>query len=140
MTTTPKLGAYNYRFGAIAAGIGIVFSLAVYFLGLEGKDNSINRIVIILIPTIATFVAGMSFKKREDILYDLKNFIKIGVGVFLIYTILYNLYLLLFLKSTSSDETDLMKHFFNILPLSLLKNIILGMLVGLVTGLFTKKN
>ena len=27
METTPKLGSYNYRFGLLTAGIGIVFSL-----------------------------------------------------------------------------------------------------------------
>ncbi len=44
MTTTPKLGTYNYRFGAIAAGIGIVFSLMLYFMDMTYEQSPVIQV------------------------------------------------------------------------------------------------
>ena len=34
MGTSPKLGAYNYRYGAMAGGIGIAFSIMLFFMDM----------------------------------------------------------------------------------------------------------
>jgi len=138
MTTTPKLGTYNYRFGAIAAGISIAFSLIVYFFDF---DYSLTVKATPLITTsIVTILAIYAFRRSEKNKISLNQAIRVGIGVFLFCAILYQLYLFMFLKFTYDTPTQLTENFFKDLPPFLIKNILSGMIVGTVTGIFAKKS
>jgi hypothetical protein len=45
MITSPKLGSYNYRYGAMAGGIGIVFSLILFFMDMTYDQSSIIQLI-----------------------------------------------------------------------------------------------
>lgn len=112
METTPKLGAYNYRYGAMAGGIGIAFSLMLFFMDMTYDRSSIIQIINVLIPASMAVIAITTFKKDNAGLLSLKQAIKLGVGVFLVAGIIGLAYF----------------------------TVLIGLVVGLITGLFTKKS
>ena len=64
MESSPKLGAYNYHFGAIAGGIGIVFSMMLFFMDMTYDQSSVIQAIQILIPASAAVIAITTFKKK----------------------------------------------------------------------------
>lgn len=168
METTPKLGSYSYRFGAIAAGIGILFSLMLYFMDMTYDQSPIIQAVQTLIPAAIAVFAIISFKKDNGGLLALKQAIKLGVGVFLVAGIIGLLYFAIFINFLETDfisntaalqadalreanpeldedviemqQTNTEKFFYISFPFILIMNVIFGLVVGLITGLFTKKS
>lgn len=168
METTPKIGAYNYRFGAVAAGIGIVFSLMLYFMDMTYNQSPVIQTIQTLIPAALAVVAILTFKKDNNSLLSLKQSIKIGVGVFLITGIISLIYFAIFINVVEPDfisktaelQADAMreaqpdldenfiqmqqenteKFFYISFPFILIMNVIFGLIVGLITGLFAKKS
>ena len=168
METTPRIGAYNYRFGAIAAGIGIVFSLMLYFMDMTYDQSPVIKTIQTLIPVAVAVVAILTFKKDNVGLLALKQAIKIGVGVFLIAGIIGLIYLAIFINFLEPDfvsntaqlqaeamreampeldesiiqkqQENTEKFFFVSFPIILIVNVIIGLVVGLVTGLIAKKS
>ena len=163
----PKIGTYNYRFGAIAAGIGIVFSLMLYFMDMTYDQSPVIKVVQSLIPVAVAITAILGFKKENHGLLTLKQSIKIGVGVFLISGIISLLYLAIFINilepdfihNTAALQADTLreakpeldesiiemqqqnteKYFYISFPFILIMNVLFGLITGLVTGLFAKK-
>ena len=107
---------------------------------MDFQNNNVVRLLTILIPTLVSVVAIFLFKSNQQNKIDVRDAVKISVGVFLICAILYQLYLAIFLNYTSNNQSSISTAFFNSLPPVLIKNIILGALIGLTTGLITKKN
>lgn len=168
METTPKIGAYNYRYGAIAAGIGIVFSLMLYFMDMTYNQSKVIQAVQMLIPAVVAAIAILTFKKENQGLLSLKQSIKLGVGVFLVSGIIGLLYLTLFINVIEPDfisntaqlqaealreakpeldenivqmqQENTEKFFYISYPIILIWNAFIGLIVGLVTGLFAKKS
>lgn len=168
METSPKLGTYNYRFGLIAAGIGIVFSLMLYFMGMLYNQSPIIQAINIIIPSTLAILAIQNFKKDNEGLLSLKQSIKMGVGVFLVagiigllfFTILINTIESDFITNTAQMQADALrearpemdesmiqmqqenteKFFYASFPIILVFNLLIGLVVGLVTGIFTKKS
>ena len=73
METSPKLGTYNYRFGLIAAGIGIVFSLMLYFIDMIYNQSPIIQAINILIPSTLAVLAIQNFKKDNNGFLSIKT-------------------------------------------------------------------
>ena len=168
MESSPKLGAYNYRFGAIAGGIGIVFSMMLFFMDMTYDQSSVIQAIQTLIPVSVAVIAIITFKKDNNGLLALKQAIKLGVGVFLVAGIIGLAYLTLFINFIDPDfisntaalqadalreaqptldediiemqQTNTEKYFYIIYPVNLIINVFLGLIVGLLTGLFTKKS
>ncbi len=168
METPLKLGSYNYRFGLIAAGIGIVFSLMLYFMDMIYNQSPIIQAVNILIPSTVAILAILSFKKDNNGLLSLKQSIKLGVGVFLVagiiglvyFAILINTLETDFITNTAQMQADALreaqpeldesiiqmqqenteKFFYVGFPFILIINLVIGLAVGLITGLFAKKS
>ena len=168
METSPKLGTYNYRFGAIAAGIGIVFSIMLFSMDMTYNQSSVIQTINILIPASLSIMAILTFKKDNVGLLSLKQAIKLGVGVFLVAGIIGLTYFTIFInfiepdfitntaalqadalreaQPTMSEEiiemqqTNTEKYFYISYPFILIFNVLIGLLVGLITGLFTKKS
>ncbi|MDA0779660.1 MAG: DUF4199 domain-containing protein [Bacteroidetes bacterium] len=168
METSPKLGTYNYRFGLIAAGIGIVFSLMLYFMDMIYNQSPIIQAINILIPSTLAVLAIQNFKKDNDGFLSIKQSIKIGVGVFLVAGIIGLVYFTLFINTIEPDfisntaqmqadalrearpeleesmiqmqQENTEKFFYVGFPVILIFNLFIGLIIGLVTGLFTKKS
>ena len=168
METSLKLGTYNYRFGLIAAGIGIVFSLMIYFMDMLYNQSPVIQAINILIPSTLAILAIQTFKKDNDGLLSLKQSVKMGVGVFLVAGIIGLLYFTVFINiiepdfitNTAQMQADALrearpemqentiqmqqenteKFFYASFPIILIFNLLIGLIVGLVTGIFTKKS
>jgi uncharacterized membrane protein len=168
MEISPKLGAYNYRFGAIAGGIGIAFSIMLFFMDMTYDQSSIIQAIQTLIPASVAVIAITTFKKDNNGLLALKQAIKLGVGVFLVagiiglayFTLFINFIELDFISNTAALQADTLreaqptldeeiiemqqtnteKFFYISYPVILILNVFLGLIVGLLTGLFTKKS
>lgn len=168
METSPKLGTYNYRFGAIAAGIGIVFSIMLFSMDMTYDQSSVIQTINILIPASLAIMAILTFKKDNVGLLSLKQAIKLGVGVFLVSGIIGLTYFTIFINFIEPDfitntaalqadalreaqptmdediiemqQTNTEKYFYISYPFILIFNVLIGLLVGLITGLFTKKS
>lgn len=166
METSPKLGPYNYRFGLIASGIGIAFSLMLYFMDMTYNQSPVIQTTQTLIPAVVAVIAILAFKKDNGGLLSLKQSIKIGIGVFLIAGIVGIIYFALFINflepefitKTALLQADAMrasmpeldesviemqqenteKFFYVSFPFILIMNVLIGLVVGLVTGLFAK--
>jgi uncharacterized membrane protein len=168
METSPKLGTYNYRFGAIAAGIGIVFSIMLFSMDMTYNQSSVIQVINILIPASLAIMAILTFKKDNAGLLSLKQAIKLGVGVFLVAGIIGLTYFTIFINFIEPDyiantaalqadalreaqptmdediiemqQTNTEKFFYISYPFILIINVFIGLIVGLITGLFTKKS
>ena len=168
MEITPKSGTYSYRFGLIAAGTSIVFSLMLYFMDMTYNQPPIIQAINVLIPTTLAVLAIVNFKKDNQGLLSLKQSIKMGVGVFLITAIIGLFYFAIFINviepdfvtntaqlqaetlretnpelgvdgfQTQQDITE--KFFYMIFPFILITNVIIGLVTGLVTGFFSKNS
>lgn len=166
METSPKLGPYNYRFGLIASGIGIAFSLMLYFMDMTYNQSPVIQTTQTLIPAVVAVIAILAFKKDNGGLLSLKQSIKIGIGVFLIAGIVGIIYFAFFINflepefitKTALLQADAMrasmpeldesviemqqknteKFFYVSFPFILIMNVLIGLVVGLVTGLFAK--
>jgi hypothetical protein len=168
MNSTPRLGSYNYRFGLIAAAIGIMFSLMLYFMDMMYHQSSAIQAINILIPTALSILAILTFKKDNHGLLSIKQSVKVSVGVFLVSGIIGLIYFAFFINiiepdfisNTAKMQADKLlemqpeldddfiqsqqenteKFFYISFPFILIINIIIGVVVGFVTGLFVKKN
>ena len=168
METSPKLGSYNYRFGAIAAGIGIVFSIMLFSMDMTYNQSPVIQTVQTLIPAAVAVIAILTFKKDNSGLLSLKQSIKLGVGVFLVAGIIGLIYFAIFINvlepdfitNTAQLQADTLresrpeigedmiqmqqenteKYFYISFPFILIMNVLIGLVVGLITGLFAKKN
>ena len=168
METSPKLGAFNYRYGAMAGGIGIVFSIILFFMDMTYDQSPVIQAINILIPASMAVMATLTFKKDNTGLLSLKQAIKLGVGVFFVAAIIGLTYFTVFINFVETDyisntaamqadalreaqptmdediiemqQTNNEKYFYTIYPVILIINVFIGLIVGLVTGLFTKKS
>ena len=168
METSLKLGPYSYRFGIIAAGIGIAFSLMLYFMNMMYEQSPVIQAINVLIPTAVAVFAITKFKKDNNGLLALKQSIKLGTGIFLVTGIISLLYFALFINVVEPDfitntaqlQADMLretqpdldesfiqmqqdnteKFFYISFPFILIINIIIGLVVGLITGLIAKNN
>ena len=168
METSPKLGTYNYRYGAMAGGIAIVFSIMLFFMDMTYDQSPVIQAINILIPASMAVMATLTFKKDNTGLLSLKQAIKLGVGVFLVAAIIGLAYFTVFINFIETDfisntaamqadalreaqptmdediiemqQTNTEKYFYMSYPVILIINVFIGLIVGLVTGLFTKKS
>ncbi len=169
MTTKPKLGSYNYKFGAIAAAIGIVFSLMLHFMDMTYEQSPVIQFISYLIPVVLVIMAILSFKKNNGGLLSIGQSLKIGVGVFFVSGIIGFLHLLIYSNTLEPDFTanfaqiqadaireakpeldeniiqiqqeSIQKYFYiGYFIFFLIPSLIVGLLVGLFTGLFAKKS
>ena len=167
METSPKLGTYNYRYGAMAGGIAIVFSIMLFFMDMTYDQSPVIQAINILIPASMAVMATLTFKKDNTGLLSLKQAIKLGVGVFLVaaiivlayFTVFINFIETDFISNTAAMQADALREaqptmdediiemqqtntekYFYIISYPLIINVFIGLIVGLVTGLFTKKS
>ena len=168
METSPKLGTYNYRYGAMAGGIAIVFSIMLFFMDMTYDQSPVIQAINILIPASMAVMATLTFKKDNTGLLSLKQAIKLGVGVFFVAAIIGLTYFTVFINFVETDyisntaamqadalreaqptmdediiemqQTNTEKYFYISYPVILIINVFIGLIVGLVTGLFTKKS
>jgi predicted ABC-type sugar transport system permease subunit len=131
-------------------------------------QSSVIQAIQTLIPASAAVIAIITFKTDNNGLLALKQAIKLGVGVFLVAGIIGLAYFTLFINFIEPDfisntaalqadalreaqptldediiemqQTNTEKFFYISYPVILILNVFLGLIVGLLTGLFTKKS
>ena len=131
-------------------------------------QSPVIQAINILIPASMAIMAILTFKKDNTGLLSLKQAIKLGVGVFLVAGIIGLAYFTVFINFIETDfisnnaamqanamreaqpnmdediiemqQTNIEKYFYISYPVILIINVFIGLMVGLVTGLFTKKS
>jgi len=142
--------------------------MMLFFMDMTYDQSSVIQAIQTLIPVSVAVIAIITFKKDNNGLLALKQAIKLGVGVFLVAGIIGLAYLTLFINFIDPDfisntaalqadalreaqptldediiemqQTNTEKYFYISYPVILIINVFLGLIVGLLTGLFTKKS
>lgn len=163
-----KTGKFSLQFGVIAGLIGVVFGVMLYSMELHYEQTWVTTLVDFLIITTFTIIAVSQFKKANGGLLSLKEGLKIGTGVGLIFGILSILYFAILTNVIEPDYMDkvneisrvkafeanpkltqeqwdqgmeMQKKFFWLgYPVYLIWYAILGLIAGLIGGLSLKKS
>ena len=140
----------------------------LFFMDMTYDQSPVIQAINILIPASMAIMAILTFKKDNTGLLSLKQAIKLGVGVFLVAGIIGLAYFTVFINFIETDfisnnaamqanamreaqpnmdediiemqQTNIEKYFYISYPVILIINVFIGLMVGLVTGLFTKKS
>ena len=169
MTSTPTVRSFAYKYGIIISIITIAFSLMIHFMDLTYSGSIVPQIVNYVVSATCIIIAIVSFRSANGGLLSLSQAVKIGTATALVSAIFTVVYFLLFTNviepdfveklgtevtakqiaernpQLSSDEiqqaVDMQAQFFWVsYPFILIVYSLYGLVVGLVTGLFTKRN
>jgi len=163
----PKTGKFALNYGLIAGGIGIVFSLMIFFMDMLYDPNQLKNWIPTIILIVVIVLAVIAFKKANDGLLNISQGLKVSVGVALVAAILGIIYLILLvnvlepdfaeknaeatralmtttypeLTSEQIDQNIEMqnKFFWIAYPFILIINCLVGLVVGLIVSLIMKK-
>ncbi|EIJ37221.1 hypothetical protein JoomaDRAFT_0161 [Galbibacter orientalis DSM 19592] len=166
--TQPTTGKFAIRFGLILGGIGIIFSLMLYFMDMQYDQGMGKQIVstVFLVAIIA--LAIFQFKKANGGYLTLGEALKTGIGTALIGAVITVIYLLLYVNVIDPDfstkiadiaragmiennpeltqeqidtAVEMQQKFFWVTyPIIFIFNIFIGFIVSLITGLILKKS
>jgi len=162
----PKTGKFALNYGLILGGVSLVFGILLYTQDLHTSQSSGIMIFSIVIAAIATFLGIQAFKKANGGYLTLGQALKVGAGIALIsgiIAILFNYVLVTFLDTDApskimdarlgpalesgkitQEQFDLqkeqsIKYWWMGYPFLLIFNILIGLALGLISGLILKK-
>lgn len=163
----PTTGKYALTFGLILGAAGVVFSLIQYSMGLLYEKNSAQSIIGILMAVVIIAIGIYNFKKENQGFLEVKEAIKIGTGAGVIAALVSILYLLVLANviepdfwekslelgktamieanpSLTDEQLDqaleMQKKFLWITyPAMIIMNTLLGLVIGVLTGIVLKK-
>lgn len=163
---TTKQISINY--GLLSGMIGVAFSLMLYFMDALYDQSSTTQWISTLISVTLIILGIIAYKKSNEGIISLKQSIKLGVGIALISGLVTCLYMILLANviepnffenlfeiqksaiveqnpQITSDQLDQMvemqKQFAWVTyPTILIMSMFLGLVVGILTGLFVKKS
>ncbi|PRX54364.1 DUF4199 domain-containing protein [Flagellimonas meridianipacifica] len=162
----PKTGKFSLNYGLILGGISLVFGVLLYTQDLHTSQSPGIMIFGIVIAAIVTFLGIQAFKKANGGYLSLGEALKIGAGVALIsaiVAIIYNLVLVNVLDpdapskimdarlgpalesgEITQEQFDQQKEqsinfWWMGYPIILIFNILIGLVLGLISGLILKK-
>ena len=168
-TNTPTIRSFAYKYGIIISIITIAFSLMIHFMDLTYSGSSIPQIVNYVVSAACIIIAIVSFRTANGGLLSLGQSVKIGIGTALVSGLIGVFYLLIFANVIEPDfveklgtevttkqiaekypqltseeiqqQVDMQAQFFWVsYPFILIFSCLYGLVIGLITGLFTKKN
>ncbi|WP_411031969.1 DUF4199 domain-containing protein [Spongiimicrobium sp. 3-5] len=162
----PKTGKFSLNYGLILGALGVAFGIMLYTMDAHYTQEISNTIIGITMM-VAVIVWGIfSYKKANGGFLTLSEALKLGAGIALVAAIIgviYSLILSNFIDPDFAQKTidyrmaeveasgELsaeaiqqqkemsLKFFWMGYPFYLIINIILGLIIALVTGLFMKK-
>ena len=168
-TNTPTIRYFAYKYGIIISIITIAFSLMIYFMDLTYSGSRVPQIVNYVVSAACIIIAIISFRTANGGLLSLGQAVKLGTGTALISGIITVFYMLLFANVIEPDfveklgtevnakqiadkypqltseqiqqQVDMQAQFFWIIyPIILISSCFYGLVIGFLTGLFTKKS
>ena len=168
-TNTPTIRSFAYKYGIIISIITIAFSLMIHFMDLTYSGSSVPQIVNYVVSAACIIIAIVSFRSANGGLLSVRQAVKIGTATALITGVITVLYMLLFANVIEPDfveklgsevtakqmaerfpqmtseqiqqQVDMQSKFFWIsYPFILIFSCLYGLVVGWLTGLFTKRS
>ena len=165
----PNIRSFAYRYGIIISIITISFSLMLHFMGLTYSGSNVPRIVNLVVTAACIIIAIVSFRTANGGLLSLVQAVKLGIGIALISAIITVIYVILFTNVIEPDfvekygnevtakkiaegspqmaseqiqeQVDMLAQFYWIIyPITIISSCFYGLVVGVVTGLFTKRS
>lgn len=162
----PKTGKFSFNYGLILGGISVIFGVMLYTQELHTSQSPALMVVGIVMAAVVTFLGISAFKKANGGYLTLTEALKIGAGVALIAGIigvLYNIVLVNYIDpdapskimdarlgpslmngEITQEQFDMqkeqsLKFWWMGYPVLLIINILIGLALGLITGLILKK-
>ncbi len=163
----PKTGKYALNYGLLVGGAGIVFGVMLYMIDMQYERGIAVQGTQIAILAAGIVLGIIQFKKANLGFLTISDALKVGAGVALIAGVIGLLYFYVFSNFIEPDYVanlteigkqealannpklteeqinqgiEMQKKFAWVTyPLILLFNIIIGFVIGLITGLILKK-
>ncbi len=168
-TNTPTIRSFAYKYGIIISIITIAFSLMIHFMDLTYSGSSVPQIVNYVVSATCIIIAIVSFRSANGGLLSVRQALKIGTATALVSGIFTVVYLLFFTNVIEPDfveklgnevtakqiaeknpqlnseqiqqAVDMQAQFFWVsYPFILIFSCLYGLVIGWLTGLFTKIN
>ena len=168
-TNTPTVRSFAYKYGIIISIITIAFSLMIHFMDLTYSGSILPQIVNYVVSAVCIIIAIVSFRSANGGLLSIRQAVKLGTAAALISGVVGVFYLLLFANVIEPDfieklgaevttkqiaekypqltseqiqqQVDMQAQFFWVsYPFILIFSCLYGLVIGWITGLFTKKN
>lgn len=163
----PQTGNFAWKYGALAGGAILVFSMMLYSMDMIYQQNAAISLIPFAVVAIAIVLGIVQFKSGSLGFLSLSEALKIGTGVGVVAGIISVLYLLVLSNVIEPDYLDNMfavqretimvdnpqlteeqidqgfemqkKLAWIGYPVALIIYALLGLIVGLITGLILKK-
>ena len=168
-TNTPTIRTYAYKYGIIISIITIAFSLMLHFMDLTYSGSNVPQIVNLVVSAACIIIAIVSFRSANGNELSVRQAVKLGTATAVISGIIAVFYTLLFANVIEPDfverlgnevtakqmaerfpqmtsdqiqqQVDMQAKFFWVTyPFLLIFSCIYGLVVSLITGLFTKRS
>ena len=163
----PKTGKFALNYGLLAGGVGIIFGIMLFTMDMQYERGFAVQAINIAILATVIVIGIYQYKKANHTFLTISEALKVGAGIALIAGLLGILYFFIFSNYVEPDYMDNMyelgkqeameknpklteeqidqgiemqKSFAWIsYPIILIFNIIIGLVVGVITGLILKK-
>ncbi len=166
-SNTPQIRNYAYKYGLIYGAITIVFSLMLHFMDLTYSGSNFPQIFGYVLLAVLIILATIAFRKDNEGKLSVGQATKIGTATALISAIITVLYIIVFANVIEPDFAEKLgeltseqlrekapqltedqiaqqvamqtKFFWVSYPFILIIYSLYGLVLGWITGLFTKK-
>lgn len=167
-TNTPQIRTYAYRYGLIYGAITIVFSMMLHIMDQTYSGSNFPQVFGYVLLAALIIWGIVSFRKDNDGKLSMGQAVKIGTSTALVSGLITVLYIIVFANVIEPDFAEKLgelvtseqlrerapqlsedqiaqqvamqtKFFWVSYPFILIVYTIYGLLLGAITGLFTKK-
>ena len=166
-SNTPQIRNYAYKYGLIYGAITIVFSLMLHFMDLTYSGSNFPQIFGYVLLAVLIILAITAFRRDNEGKLSVGQATKIGTATALISAIITVLYIIVFANVIEPDFAEKLgeltseqlrekapqltedqiaqqvamqtKFFWVSYPFILIVYSLYGLVLGWITGLFTKK-
>ena len=168
-TNTTTIRSFAYKYGIIISIITIAFSLMLHFMGLTYSGSNVPQTVNLVVTAACIIIAIVSFRSTNGNKLSVRQAVKLGTATAVISGIIAVFYTLLFANVIEPDfverlgnevtakqmaerfpqmtsdqiqqQVDMQAKFFWVTyPFLLIFSCIYGLVVGWITGLFTRRS
>lgn len=162
---SPTTGKFAFHYGLLLGSISIIFAMVLYFKDLYASQNPALIGVSIVLAAVVTFWGIAKFKKAQEGFLALGQALKMGMGIALISAFMGILYHILLIhldpetaskiveaqlgaalesgritpEQFSEQKTQHLKFWWRGYPLILILHTLMGLVLGLITGLLLQR-
>ncbi len=163
----PKIGKFSWSYGLLLGGVSVIFGLMLYSMDLHYEQGWDIRSIGIVLTVVAIVIGMIAFKKANGGYLKIVHGLKLGAGITLVAAILGIVWYALLSNVIEPDFMDksmeiakvqvlednpkmtdeqwdqgveMQKKFaWMAYPAILIINVITGLVIGLIAGMFMKK-